>query len=343
MDCILKYDTTSEMIEVFLRSSTTGQGKTGLLHSDMTIKYMRQGDTALASVSPVTSTLGTWTSGGFKEVGLGWYQFGIPNAAIAYGDQGAKVVRFLFSSSSTIDKEVKIALVPWNPNIDTDLGLSTITAIYGGLLTQQNIRDAMKLAPTAGDPATGSIDKHLDDIPTTSTLTQQNVRDAMKLAPSSGDPVAGSIDDHLDDIQSKTDTIGSASFTLTSPVGASGDIELYAGDDYDSARPVSFTITDWSGPNVNTKTGKFRVLARSKYEQDTKTADVEISVTYAQSGTTVTTTVVLTPANMAGLSTVPPQCDYNYKYQLQVTVGTKTYTLCEGNATVKKTIAAVAT
>lgn len=33
-------------------------------------------------------------------------------------------------------------------------------------LTAQETRDAMKLAPTAGDPAAGSIDKHLDDLDT---------------------------------------------------------------------------------------------------------------------------------------------------------------------------------
>jgi hypothetical protein len=33
-------------------------------------------------------------------------------------------------------------------------------------LTAQETRDALKLAPTAGTPATGSIDKLLDDVPT---------------------------------------------------------------------------------------------------------------------------------------------------------------------------------
>lgn len=33
-----------------------------------------------------------------------------------------------------------------------------------GGLTAQETRDAMKLAPTAGDPAAGSVDKHLDDL-----------------------------------------------------------------------------------------------------------------------------------------------------------------------------------
>ena len=34
----------------------------------------------------------------------------------------------------------------------------------GGGLTQQQVRDAMKLAPTAGTPAAGSVDNHLDDL-----------------------------------------------------------------------------------------------------------------------------------------------------------------------------------
>jgi hypothetical protein len=39
-----------------------------------------------------------------------------------------------------------------------------VDALSLGGLSAQNVRDAMKLAPTAGSPATGSIDKHLDDI-----------------------------------------------------------------------------------------------------------------------------------------------------------------------------------
>lgn len=41
-----------------------------------------------------------------------------------------------------------------------------IAAIDSAALTQQNVRDAMKLAPTAGSPATGSVDAHLDDLST---------------------------------------------------------------------------------------------------------------------------------------------------------------------------------
>ena len=34
----------------------------------------------------------------------------------------------------------------------------------GSGLSAQGVRDAMKLAPTDGDPAAGSVDKHLDDL-----------------------------------------------------------------------------------------------------------------------------------------------------------------------------------
>jgi hypothetical protein len=42
-----------------------------------------------------------------------------------------------------------------------------IDGFYETELTVQQIRDAMKLAPTAGSPASGSVDEHLDDIKVT--------------------------------------------------------------------------------------------------------------------------------------------------------------------------------
>jgi hypothetical protein len=84
---------------------------------------------------------------------------------------------------------------------------TAITAIQSGLAiaedipTAQEIRDAMKLAPTVGAPGAGSVDEHLDNIPTTSApamITGQEVRDAMKLAPTGGAPAVGSVDAHLD-------------------------------------------------------------------------------------------------------------------------------------------------
>lgn len=42
--------------------------------------------------------------------------------------------------------------------------LETLSDQIDGLPTDQDVRDAMKLAPTAGSPAAGSVDTHLDDI-----------------------------------------------------------------------------------------------------------------------------------------------------------------------------------
>lgn len=50
--------------------------------------------------------------------------------------------------------------------IRTAIGLATanLDTQLAALPTDQDVRDAMKLAPTAGDPAAGSVDKHLDDL-----------------------------------------------------------------------------------------------------------------------------------------------------------------------------------
>lgn len=46
----------------------------------------------------------------------------------------------------------------------TTASLNEIAQSGGGGLTAQQVRDAMKLAPTAGDPSAGSVDEHLDTI-----------------------------------------------------------------------------------------------------------------------------------------------------------------------------------
>ncbi len=48
----------------------------------------------------------------------------------------------------------------------------TVASVAGKIpLTSQESRDAMKLAPSSGDPAAGSVDKHLDDAALEATLT----------------------------------------------------------------------------------------------------------------------------------------------------------------------------
>ena len=84
---------TGLIIQIFVRdsSSTTGAGLTGLVFnsSGLTAYFHRSSDTTATAISLVTMTLGTYTSGGFKEIDStnmpGWYQFCPPTASLLTG------------------------------------------------------------------------------------------------------------------------------------------------------------------------------------------------------------------------------------------------------------------
>lgn len=118
-------DATSQMIEIALRSSSTGQLLTGKAFGDMTIKYQREGAATAATVSVVTATKGSYTSGGFVETDIaGLYQFGIPNAAIA---TGALAVTITFSCTGAIDVVKRIVLIGADLRNASSLGLAYLT------------------------------------------------------------------------------------------------------------------------------------------------------------------------------------------------------------------------
>lgn len=125
-DQIHVVDATSQMIEIALRSSTTGMLLTGKAYGDMTIKYQREGGAAATTVSVVTATKGSYTSGGFVETDIaGLYQFGIPNGAIA---TGTKAVTLTFACSGAIDVVKRIVLIGADLRNATSLGLSNLDA-----------------------------------------------------------------------------------------------------------------------------------------------------------------------------------------------------------------------
>lgn len=90
---IIKGGATSKCYRVFVSdsSSTTGAGLTGLAHdsASLTCYYQREGESSATSITLASSTLGTYTSGAFKEISSsnmpGFYEFCPPNAAIAAG------------------------------------------------------------------------------------------------------------------------------------------------------------------------------------------------------------------------------------------------------------------
>ena len=145
----------------------------------------------------------------------------------------------------------------------------------------------MKLAPSAGAAAAGSVDQHLDDIesdtaslndtkiPNTlslaninaevdtaladydaptkaeldsglaglNDLTSQEVRDAMKLAPSAGAAAAGSIDEHADNIQGQTDLINFTAGNVHVHLKAQDDLGFQASQLTSLASEISDALT----------------------------------------------------------------------------------------------------
>lgn len=147
-----------------------------------------------------------------------------------------------------------------NELVENDGGVSRFSAnaleqgpAGGGGLTQQQVRDAMKLAPTAGAPSAGSVDEHLDDILTDTaeigaagagltavpwniawdTEVQSEVTDALNVydpptkaeldsAHATTDALIGTVDTVVDAILVDTAEIGVAGAGLTE-AGGTGD------------------------------------------------------------------------------------------------------------------------
>ena len=84
---------TSRLRDIFIQDQTSlnGGGLTGLVYNSagLTCYYHKSDGSASVSVSLTSMTLGTYTANGFIEVDAthkpGWYQFGIPDAAISSG------------------------------------------------------------------------------------------------------------------------------------------------------------------------------------------------------------------------------------------------------------------
>lgn len=105
----IKVGTTSRRIKVRFRDksvTTENKGLPGLVYNSagLTCYYHRDGDTTATAVSLVTATVGTYTSGGFKEIDAtnkpGFYEFGIPNAALASGNE----VSILFKGATNMEE-----------------------------------------------------------------------------------------------------------------------------------------------------------------------------------------------------------------------------------------------
>ena len=126
-DDFLVKATTSKILEVMVRDSSTGAGKTGLAHGDVTASYCREGATRQA-ISLSAGTAGdSYSSGKWCEVDStnqkGLYQLHIPDAALA---SGVDAVTISLQAAGMIDKAISLKLIGANLRDGVRAGLTAL-------------------------------------------------------------------------------------------------------------------------------------------------------------------------------------------------------------------------
>lgn len=180
MKLLRKVGVTSEIWQIFIAdsTSTTGAGLTGLVFDSagLTAYYHRDTDTTATAITLATMTVGTFTSGGFKEIDStnmpGWYAFCPPNAALA---SGAKSCAFHLKGAASM------APLPIEVDLQGDV----------------NVTHVAGTAQTAGD-----IIGDTNDIQT-------------KIGTPSDLGGGATVAENLADIEAQTDDIGAAGAGLT--------------------------------------------------------------------------------------------------------------------------------
>ena len=147
MKQLLRKGLTSKSLYIFVQDTRSGAnaGLTGLAYntSGLTGYYAREGATGGTSITLATSTLGTWTSGAFKEVDAtnlpGVYEVGIPDAALASGADHVVVMYKGAANMAPVVLEIELAGIE-NP-FQKGLAFNNFTFMMFG---------------TNGDPQTGA-------------------------------------------------------------------------------------------------------------------------------------------------------------------------------------------
>lgn len=123
---------TGYIDRVWIQNASTGAGLTGLAYNTagLSMYYTRIGDTSTTAVSLATCTLGTYTSGGFKEVDAtnlpGLYEVHYPNAMLATGAR--KVHAMLKGAASMQPLPIEIELDAADYLDGGRLGLTSLPA-----------------------------------------------------------------------------------------------------------------------------------------------------------------------------------------------------------------------
>lgn len=132
----LKGGTTSRVATVFAQDATSSTGaglSVGYNTASLAARYRRAGQSTYTSITLVTATPGTYTSGGLVADGssTGSIEFGVPNAVIASGAAWAEVE--IYGAMNLVPIKIHIELVAYDPQDATRLGLTALpNATAGG-------------------------------------------------------------------------------------------------------------------------------------------------------------------------------------------------------------------
>lgn len=121
-------------VVIYDNTSTTGAGLSGVTHSSsgLVFEYRRQGQSSWTSVTPVSKTLGTYTSGGIVASGsrAGRYEIDIPDAAVAAGARFVEICIRGVTNMHPVDIEIELDAVNYQDS--TRFGLGAIPNVVQG-------------------------------------------------------------------------------------------------------------------------------------------------------------------------------------------------------------------
>ena len=164
--------------------------------------------------------------------------------------------------------------------------------------TKTQIADAVWDEQLSGHTTAGSTGEALDDA-STHGITQQNIADALKLAPTAGAPADGSVNAELDTLLARTSS--GVTVTTSGEADVDGDFTtpIKRGDSYNTAAGNAFVINATSYPAALWQTGTTAVL---KIKQgSTWNTTGSVAVTH-DGDETITATISLTTSQTEALT-----------------------------------------
>jgi hypothetical protein len=162
---------TGQRLQIYLRDSSVSYDKplTGLAFNSAGLSafYFRDGATAGTAITLVTATVGTFVSGGFKEIDAtnlpGLYELDVPDAAFAAGANRVTIV--IKGATSLVQEVMEVPLVgndpasqAWSTAFNNAIAAAVLaTAVESGVTVKQMLEAIGAVCAGDYDNATSSF------------------------------------------------------------------------------------------------------------------------------------------------------------------------------------------